>query len=165
LRRAEAGEKISFMARAGFWAIESKTIRFGRDGQWYSDDERIENERIAMLFSRHVTRGDDGGWWLVIGDERARIVVDDTPFVVRRVDGSPETGFRVELNDESREPLAVSTLRLGESDVLYCDVKDGRHAARFLRPAQAELLGHARARGDGFVLPLPGGAEQPLRPG
>lgn len=152
------------MARAGFWAIESRTIRFGRDGRWYSDDEPIENERIARLFSQHVTRGDDGDWWLVIGDERARIVVDDTPFVVRRVDGAPETGFRIELNDETSEPLRGSTLRIGVGDVLYCDVKSGDYPARFLRPAQAELLAHARLRGDAFVLPLPGGAEQLLGP-
>ncbi len=48
------------MAKAGFWAIESHTIRFGRDGRWYADQEPIVNDRIARLFSQHVRRGDDG---------------------------------------------------------------------------------------------------------
>lgn len=152
------------MAKAGFWAIESHTIRFGRDGRWYSDDEEIVNDRIARLFSKSITRGDDGDWWLVVGDERAKIVVDDTPFVVVRVDGSPSAGFGIGLNDGSAEPLPASTLRVSADDVLYCDVKGGAFAARFLRAAQAELLSHAVEADGGFVLPLPGGAAAPLVP-
>jgi uncharacterized protein len=142
------------MAGAGFYAIESHAIRFGKDGRWYADREPITNERIASLFSRHVTRGDDGAFWLIVGDERARIEVEDTPFVVVRVDGDPDRGFRLGLNDETSEPLAADSLGIGEDDVLYCDVKDGRYRARFLRPAQVELLSHARAEGDGFALPV-----------
>lgn len=147
------------MAKAGFWAIESHTIRFGRDGRWYADDEPIANQRIADLFARHITRGDDGSWWLRIGDERAKIVVDDTPFVITRVDGAPGTGFRITLNDGSSEPLAPPSLAFGAQDVLYCDVKDGTYRARFLRPAQSELLSHVRLDGERFVLPLPDGAQ------
>lgn len=149
------------MPKAGFWAIESHTIRFGRDGRWYADDEPIANPRIADLFARHITRGDDGAWWLKIGDERAKIVVDDTPFVVSRVDGDPQRGFRITLNDGSVEDLAGATLAFGAHDVLYCDVKAGTYRARFLRPAQSELLAHVTSDGDRFVLPLPGGP-QPL---
>ena len=146
------------MPRAGFWAVESHQIRFGKDGHWYADGERIVNQRIAALFSRHVTREADGGYWLRIGDERARIEVDDTPYVVTRVDGDPPAGFRIGLNDGSEEELAARTLRIGDGEVLYCDVKQGRYAARFLRPAQVELLRHVREDTVGrYVLPLPGG--------
>jgi hypothetical protein len=150
------------MPKAGFWAIESRAIRFGRDGRWYADSEPIENPRIAALFSRHVKRADDGSWWLVVGDERARITVEDTPYVVTRVDGDPSSGFRVTLNDDSVEPLDGASLRLGDADVLYCAVKQGELRARFLRAAQAELLSFVRSEGDGYVLPLPGGASQPI---
>jgi hypothetical protein len=150
------------MAGAGFYAIESHAIRFGKDGRWYADREPITNERIASLFSRHVTRGDDGAFWLIVGDERARIEVEDTPFVVVRIDGDPDRGFRLGLNDETSEPLAADSLRIGEDDVLYCDVKDGRYRARFLRPAQVELLSHARAEGDGFALPVGSGRVKSL---
>jgi uncharacterized protein len=150
------------MPKAGFVAIESHAIRFGRDGRWYADQEPISNPRISALFSRHVTRGDDGAYWLVIGDERARIEVEDTPFVVVRVDGEPESGFRVGLNDDSSEPLDADSLRIGAGDVLYCIVKQGAYHARFLRSAQAELLTHARAEGAAFVLPLAGGRSRTL---
>jgi hypothetical protein len=153
------------MARAGFWAVESHQIRFGRDGHWYADHERIVNQRIAALFSRHITREADGSYWLRIGDERARIEVEDTPYVVTRVDGDPARGFRIGLNDGSEEGLPARTLRIGEGDVLYCGVKGGAHDARFLRAAQVELLQHVREDGAGrYVLPLPGGDEQRIEP-
>jgi len=152
------------MARAGFWAIETRAIRFGRDGRWYSDDEPIENRRIADLFSRHVVRGEDGGWWLVIGDERQRITVDDTAWVVSRVDGDPASGFTIELNDGSREALDAGSLRFGDGDVLYCDARAGRERVRFLRGPQVELLRHVEEAGDRFLLPLPGGVRQEIRP-
>jgi hypothetical protein len=148
------------MPRAGFWAIESHTIRFGKDGRWYADQEPISNQRITALFSKHVTRGADGEWWLVIGDERARIVVEDTPFVVTRVDGDPASGFRIRLNDGSEEPLETETLHVGAEDVLYCSVKQRAYAARFLRPAQIELLSHVREAREGYVLRLPNGRTQ-----
>ena len=147
------------MPKAGFWAIESHTIRFGRDGRWYADADPIANQRISDLFSRHVTRGDDGAWWLEIGDERAKIVVEDTPFVVTRVDGNPRSGFQITLNDRSCEPLVARSLAIGENDVLYCDVKDGAFRARFLRPAQMELLEHVEVKDGSFVLPVPGGTQ------
>ncbi len=152
-----AGCEDEGMPKAGFWAIESHQIRFGRDGRWYADDEPITNQRIADLFARHVTRGEDGSWWLRIGDERARIVVEDTPWVVTRIDGSPQEGFRVTLNDGTSEPLDPSSLTLGANDVLYCAVKDGTERARFLRPAQMELLGHVELEDDRFVLAVSGG--------
>jgi uncharacterized protein len=148
--------------KAGFVAIESHTIRFGKDGRWYADQEPISNSRISALFSRHVTRGDDGAYWLVVGDERARIEVEDTPFVVVRVDGDPTSGFRVRLNDDTSEDLQGDSLELGADDALSCAVKEGRYRARFLRPAQAELLTHAQAAGASFVLPLGGGRSRTL---
>jgi hypothetical protein len=51
------------------------------------------------------------------------------------------------------------SLAFGDGDVLYCDVKHGTHRARFLRPAQSELLSHVRVDGERFVLPLPDGAQ------
>ena len=40
------------MPRAGFTAISSGKIRFGKDGLWYSDDEVIPNRAIRRLFSQ-----------------------------------------------------------------------------------------------------------------
>ena len=127
------------MARAGFYAISSSRITFGRDGRWYSDGEPIVNQRIADLFSRHVSRHPEGGYQIVMGDERARIEVEDTPFVVIAVDGDSNRGFSVRLNDGTTETLDLASLRADQREVLSCAVKTGAERARLLRPAYYQL--------------------------
>lgn len=133
------------MARAGFYAVESGRISFGRDGRWYSDGERIDNERIALLFSRSIRQSPDGGYYLEVGEERAPVDVQDTPYVVRAVEGDGERGFSLMLNDGERERLDPTTLEVGAHNVLYCRVKGGRFRARFLRSAYYHLSDCFRA--------------------
>jgi uncharacterized protein len=127
------------MPRAGFYAVESGKISFRRDGNWYTDEERIDNPRIALLFSRSIRRNPDGSYFLQVGDERASITVEDTPYVVKSVQGDSASGFAVVLNDEEREPLDYGSLEVGPDNVLYCRVKNCAFPARFLRPAYYHL--------------------------
>ena len=77
--------------------------------------------------------------------------------MVTAVDGGPDRGFTVVLNDESREPLDPATLRVGAENVLYCRVKGGAHEARWLRPAYYDLMRHAEpVAGGAVVLPVAG---------
>jgi uncharacterized protein len=150
------------MPRAGFTAIHSGTIRFGRDGNWYCDGEVIPNRAICRLYARAMTVGDDGVARLELGEDRAKVEIEDTPWVVVGVDGEPRRGFTVRLNDETAEPLDAATLRVGGDNVLYCRVKGGRHEVRFLRPAYYELMRHAEpGSGGGVELPV-GGARVAL---
>ncbi len=127
------------MPRAGFYAVESGKISFRKDGNWYSDDERIANGRIALLFSKSIQRGPDGLYYLKIGDERAPIIVEDTPYVVTTIEEDGAGGFTIVLNDGEREPLDPATLEIGAENVLYTRVKGGKFSARFLRPAYYHL--------------------------
>jgi uncharacterized protein len=150
------------MPTAGFYAIESHAIRFGRDGEWYSDGEHITNRRIADLFSRCVRRAPDGGYLLQMGDERAPLEVEDTPYVVRQIEGEGESDLRVVLNDGSSEALDPRTLRSGEDHALYCRVKHGEFEARLLRPAHYALARFIEVDADGkFRLSL-GGSHHPI---
>jgi len=145
------------MARAGFTAISSGKIKFGKDGRWYSDDELIPNRAIGRLFSRALQVLPDGRARLELGEDRAEVIVEDTPWVVTAVEGSPAHGFTVVLNDETREPLDPASLRVGSENVLYCRVKNAAHEARWLRPAYYELMRHAEtAPGGEVVLPVGG---------
>lgn len=137
------------MARAGFTAIHAGRIRFGKDGRWYCDGEPIANPAICRLYARTMTVGADGRARLELGEDRAEVEIEDTPWVVRTVEGSAASGFVVVLNDESREPLDPRALRLGADDVPYCPVKGGRAEARFLRNAWYELIRHAEAGPEG----------------
>src|SRR5215470_2377818 len=151
------------MARAGFYAIESGKISFRRDGNWYSDDERIDNPRIALLFSRSIRRNPDGSYYLQVAEERAAIAVEDTPYVVKSIEGDGERGFTLVLNDDEREELDPARLEVGADNVLYCRVKGGTERARFLRSAYYHLSPgfEADARG-GFAITVRG-RRYPLR--
>src|ERR1700675_2437446 len=110
------------MPRAGFYVVESGKISFRRDDHWYTDEERIDNPRIALLFSRSIRRNPDGSYFLQVGDERASITVEDTPYVVKSVKAAPAMAFSVILNDDEREPLDYGSLEVGADNVLYCRV-------------------------------------------
>lgn len=139
------------MARAGFYAIHSSTIRFGRDGRWYADGEAIPNPRISRLFSRHVVRQADGSYRIEIGWDKAPCEIEDTPYVVCRVDETKD-GFVVELNDGARELLDLASLSISDDNVLYCRVKQGRERALFLRPAYYQLAPHVHESAGRFVV-------------
>ena len=143
------------MARAGFTAISAGKIRFGKDGRWYSDDEPIPNPAICRLFSRAMRVLPDGRGRLELGEDKADVMIEDTPWVVVGIDGDPRRGFTLTLNDETHEPLDAGSLRVGAEHVLYCRVKGGAHEARFLRPAYYDLMRHAETGPAGeAVLPI-----------
>jgi hypothetical protein len=145
------------MARAGFYAVESGKISFRHDGHWYNDEERIENPRIALLFSRSIRRNPDGSYMLQVADERASITVEDTPYVVTGVDDDGHGGFVIVTNDEVREVLDPSSLEVGDANVLYCRVKQGEFRARFLRHAYYHLAKHfVTDDGENFAITIGG---------
>jgi uncharacterized protein len=150
------------MARAGFYAIESGRISFRRDGNWYTDDERIDNPRIALLFSRSIKRNQDGSYYLQVAEERAPIAVEDTPYVVKAVydhDGA----FEIVTNDDEHEPLDPTSLEVGRDNVLYCLVKRGAFRARFLRTAYYHLSSNFFTdEGETFSLVV-GGRRYPIK--
>src|SRR5262249_31192340 len=112
----------------------------------------ITNPKIAQLFSRHVVRQDDGSYRIEIDWDKAPIEVEDTPYVVRKVEGGEGEQFVVELNDETREALDLESLEISADNVIYCRVKEGRESARFLRPAYYQLTPFIRESGRGFVV-------------
>ncbi len=151
------------MARAGFYAVESGRISFRHDGNWYNNEERIENPRIALLFSRSIRRHPDGGYMLQVADERASITVEDTPYVVIRIDDDGRGGFVIVTNDEVREALDPSTLEVGDANVLYCRVKSGEFPARFLRNTYYHLAEHfVTDDGENFAIVIDG-RRHPIR--
>ena len=151
------------MPRAGFYAVESGKISFRKDGNWYSDEERIDNPRIARLFSQSIKQNPDGSFFLQVAEERASITVEDTPYVVRSIDDDGKGGYLLILNDDTREALDPSSLEVGPDHVLYARVKGGKYRARFLRPAYYHLSANFEAdNGGGFFLKS-GGNRYPLK--
>jgi hypothetical protein len=150
------------MARAGFYAVESGKISFRKDGNWYSDDERVENPRIALLFSKCIRRGSDGAYYLEMAGERAPVTVEDTPYVVRTLEDERGGGLAVVLNDGEREPLDPAGLEVGRENVLYTRVKGGKFRARFLRSAYYHLSRHFESDDHGRFYVRVAGVRHPL---
>jgi hypothetical protein len=151
------------MARAGFYAVESGKISFRKDGNWYTDEERIDNPRIALLFSQSIQRNPDGSYFLKVAEERASITVEDTPYVIKSVEDDGKRGFMLILNDDTREALDPASLEVGADNVLYTRVKGGQHRARFLRPAYYHLSGNFEADAAGRFFIQIGGQRYPLK--
>ena len=119
------------MPRAGFYTVESGKISFRRDGNWYSDDERIDNPRIALLFSQSIKRNPDGSYYLQVAEERASITVEDTPYVVKALEDDELGGFMMVLNDDTREPLDPDRARSRRRQRALCS-RQGRRGSRAL---------------------------------
>lgn len=115
-------------------------LRIDRDGAWYHDDAEVTHAGILANL-RSSLQVDEQGHHLRIGSVRVPVEVEDAPFVVERVELEGEQ-LAVTLNDESREVLALDTLRVDERAVPRCRVKHGRFEARLSRAAAYQLLQH-----------------------
>jgi hypothetical protein len=148
------------VARAGFWSVGGYEISFRRDGHWYADDDLIENERIAWLFSSHIQSDGDAGWVVDLGIDRQPVVVEDTPLVVVSITRAADGSFEQRTNDGITEALDPSTLAVGDDHVLYCTVDRGPRGtmrARFLRPAYYALMEYVELEEERPVLRTPSG--------
>jgi hypothetical protein len=151
------------MPRAGFYAVESGKISFRRDGNWYSDEERIDNPRIALLFSQSIRQNPDGSYFLQVAEERASVTVEDTPYVVKGVDDDGKGDLLLTLNDDTREAMDPASLAIGADNVLYARVKGGKYRARFLRPAYYHLSANFESDGAGRFFIQLGDERYPLK--
>lgn len=112
-------------------------IRIDKEGNWYYKGAPIVRKDIYLFFNEHLIQERDGRYLLHIGNEKCYLEVEDTPFVVRRVDFG--TDFKILLNDLTQETLRLDTLWIGRDDVLYCKAKDNKFDARFSRPSYYQL--------------------------
>ena len=146
-------------ADASAWKLPR--LRITRDGEWLHDDEEITHPGILANLQGNL-RVDEQGHYLQMGPVRVPVEVADAPFVVLRVEAEGDE-LVLTLNDLSREPLAVGTLRFGEGGVPRCRVKDGRFAARLSRAAAHQLLARVEQDEAGGVPALRlGGSRYPL---
>ncbi|MFH1625678.1 MAG: DUF1285 domain-containing protein [Pseudomonadota bacterium] len=131
-------------------------IRIDKDGRWYYKGAEIIRKDIYLYFNRHLTKESDGRYLLHINNEKCYLEVEDTPFVVKKVDF--RDGFKIILNDECEETLRLDTLWIGRDNVLYCKVKEKKFDARFNRPSYYEFTKYVMHDGekDKYFVPVHG---------
>ena len=115
-------------------------LRIDRDGAWFHEDEEVTHEGILANLRENL-QIDEQGHHLRVGPVRVPVEVEDTPFVIVRVEREGDALF-VTRNDLGREPLAVDTLTIDARGVPRCRVQDGRFTALLDRAATYQLLQH-----------------------
>jgi uncharacterized protein len=126
-------------------------IRLDKEGNWYHDEVKITHQLTADLFSQSIKKLPDGQYCLEVGLECAIIEVEDTPYMVREATIESDRVV-IRLNDKSEEELNLDSLRVGDENVLYCDVKSGDSPARFLRPAYYQLMQNLEETDGGYAI-------------
>ena len=56
-------------------------LRIAADGTWYYHGSPIGRKELVRLFARVLARGADGSFWLATPVEKARIRIEDAPFL------------------------------------------------------------------------------------
>jgi len=139
--------------------IPSCFIFIDKEGRWFHKGAEMVRRDIVRFFYERIGMDSFGRYMIRWGDERCYLDVEDTPFVVHKVrreeDGGIQ-GFRLFLSDDTTEGLTPQTLFLGEENVLYCMVKQGKFPARFHRPAYYQLAEFVQEEEGRFYLPLNG---------
>ncbi|MEX2647902.1 MAG: DUF1285 domain-containing protein [Alphaproteobacteria bacterium] len=123
-------------------------IRIGRNGTWYHEGTPIRRESLVKLFAGALTRAADGDFWLVTPAERARIQVEDAPFVAIDCDAEGvgrqrRLVFRTNVGDRvvagSGHPIRVERRGATGEPAPYVLVRDGLEAL-IARPAYYRLV-------------------------
>ena len=136
-------------------------LRIDRDGTWFHDDAEVTHPGIIANLRENL-RVDERGHYLQVGPARVPVEVDDAPYVVERVELMGD-GLTATLNDLSREPVALDTLRVDEQGIPRCRVKEGRFDARLSRAATYQLLQHVQLdEGTGRSSLVLGGRRHPV---
>jgi len=124
--------------------LDTGCLFLDREGLWFHEGVQITHERTCALFSRSLYRDRDGDYYLLVGTERARVEIEDTPYLIRFVTvledeaGRPQE-YLLHVNDGTEESLDPHTLRVGDNHALYCLLKNANARGRFLRPAYYQI--------------------------
>ncbi len=121
--------------------IDREVIVLTKNGVWLADGTEITHDPTRRLFAKSLKK-DKAGYFLHIGRETKRIDVEDTAYFVYRVDfieGDPDRGVELWINDETKERLDPFTLQYRPGR-LVCKIKNGKEEAKFLHAAYFDLL-------------------------
>ncbi|MFH1090119.1 MAG: hypothetical protein V1742_00970 [Pseudomonadota bacterium] len=159
LQRGEGPQGLD--SSAGEWpdGLPPCLIYVDKEGRFWHQGAEMTHQGINHLLMEHVDLDEQGRYIISLGGQRCFVEVEDTFFVITRVDARPKAPgpayeFRLTLNDGTQEELDPSTLFQNEENVLYAQVKSGRFPARFLRPGYYQLAEYILEREGRFVLPF-----------
>jgi hypothetical protein len=132
-------------------ASRESSIVLDREGRFWHEGERVENQALERAMKSWIARHpDDGRLILTNGYDWCYFRADDAPYLVEsvRIGGLQESAagghagsqkVTLRLSDDTEEPLDPKALTVTPDGAVYARVKGGSFEARFSRHAQAEL--------------------------
>jgi uncharacterized protein len=123
-------------------------MHIARDGSWFYRGSPITRASLVRLFASVLNRDDKGDYWLVTPAEKARVSVEDTPFLAVELTVASEGRgqaliFRTNVDDnvtaDSDHPLRIATDGASGAPNPYIAVRDGLEA-RLTRPVFYQLV-------------------------
>ena len=134
-------------------------IYIDKNGKWFHKGIEMINKGIINEFYRSLSTGSCGEYLIIRGEEKCYLEVEDTPFIITRVEfnnagRSAEESILLYLIDDTRENLDPDTISVGDENVLYCSIRNKAFKARFSRAAYYQLASHIKEEGDKYYLPL-----------
>lgn len=119
------------------------TFRIDREGTWRHEGQEVTHPGVVQSLYANL-RVEGGAHYLQVGPARIPVEVDDTPFVVTRIEppaepAGPGHALRIHLTDGSEEWLSLESIWIGRGSVPYCRVKSRRFSARLSVPAWLQL--------------------------
>ncbi len=133
-----------------------ESIILTKEGTWLSNGEEITHPNTQIAFSRNIYRCPEG-FEIRIGRDKKVIHVEDTLYFIVGIDGAPELGFSIRLNDGRQVELNPDTLqyRPGRLTCKVWNPNEGTHdEAKFLTTAYYELLKYIEKNDSGFEITI-----------
>ena len=137
-------------------------IRRDAQGRWWNGDDPITHVGLVRAFDAWIEVAEDGRYCLSNDINWAYVAIEGAPV---RVEKAMVSGRSVvlSLSDGRTESLDPSTLREDAEGGLYCQVRDGKLAARFESHALMGLADHVREDAQGTFLSVAGETLRPTR--
>ncbi len=129
-----------------------------KNGIWLSNGEPITHEKTIAAFSKNLFRCPEG-FEIRLGKEHKVIHVEDTLYFIIGMEGDPELGYTIRLNDGRALELDPSTLQY-KPGRLTCKVphpnEGTQEEAKFLTQSYYELLRFLEKTPEGFEIKIEG---------
>jgi hypothetical protein len=119
-------------------------IRIDKEGTWYYRDTEMFRKDILQSLYRHLKQDSGGRYLIEIGEDRAYVDVEDTPYVVQSVscivaEGKGGDAIGLHMPDDSLVELDPGTLRVGADNALYGIIAGLDIEVRFSRSSYYQL--------------------------
>ncbi len=136
-------------------------IKVDLEGNWFYEGRPIIRKEIIEIFYQSLEYDPQKReFWINWQGNRCRLEVEDTPYIVTRVDKIQEdTQEKILISLKhlnKQETLDPTTLRINKDNVLYCFVENNSIPARFSRPAYYQLAEWIEQDERGFFINLNG---------